>query len=123
MAEVRAMQRDVRQMPWVRVQLLGSSGNENTAEWIPFESDRLAPSGKRAGVMMHPCVLMIPTCVMDAKRRRRAVRGVAWGLQGWACSGRCRHAWYTSHSCCGGANKLGRRRRTIGTRPDAWWTH
>ena len=54
MAEVRAMQRDVRQMPWVRVQLLLLGAAGDTAEWIPFESDRLAPSGKRAGVMMHP---------------------------------------------------------------------
>ena len=66
MAEVKEMRRDTRQMPWVRVQMLGA---RDAAEWIPFESDRLAPSGKRAGVMMHPyvrraCVrVRVRTCV------------------------------------------------------------
>ena len=53
MAEVKATRRDVRQMPWVLVQMIGPD-NDASQEWIPFESDRIAPSGKRAGVMMHP---------------------------------------------------------------------
>lgn len=51
MAEVLRMRRDVNQTPWVQIQMLEE---RCSPEWIPFESDRIAPSGKRAGVTMHP---------------------------------------------------------------------
>ena len=77
MAEVIDMKRDVQQMPWVRVQLLS---REDAKEWIQFESDRLAPSGKRAGVSLHPYTAGHMVDILDRFTDKYGIPQETWRL-------------------------------------------